>query len=348
VQINLTENGVTQTITFTPPAVTLPGKTGLVDSQYTAIAYDSSGDLHMAFYDPVDQLLGYTQRGPSGVWSPVQIVDSELGAGITPSIAVDSNGDTGIAYTDGNGVLKFAEFSGGTWNIVQVTGLTAEDPSLAFSRNNGAAISFYSTAKHSLELDIQATDGFDLSRIDSDGRVGLHSVLMLDPSRPTASKWAIAYQDTTHHTIKYAVQYKSGWDIETVGKATGSTQIGMTFNGQNEPMVSYYSAATGDDYVATDSGSFGEGGTWSLMTASAAGLGGADDNLFFDKAARLDVVYTDDAQHRVIEAILSGGKWTRTTLATDGAKAVNSTESGKHFAFTNQVGSTSTVTLADS
>jgi hypothetical protein len=278
----------------------------------------------------------------------VQIVDSELGAGITPSIAVDSNGDTGIAYTDGNGVLKFAEFSGGTWSIEQVTSQATEDPSVAFSRKDGPAISFYSVAKHGLELAVQDTDGFDISKIDSDGRVGMHSVLMLDPSRPTASKWAIAYQDATHHTIKYAVQYKSGWDIETVGKATGSTQIGMTFNGQDEPMVSYYNAANGDVDVATDSGSFGEGGNWSLMTASDTGLGGSNDNLFFDKAGRLDVVYSDDAQHRVIEAVLSGGKWTRTALATDGAKAVNSTESGKHFAFTNQIGSTSTVTLADS
>jgi hypothetical protein len=348
VQINLTQNGQMQTITFTPPTVTLPGRTGAVDSQYTAIAYAPNGDLDMAFYDPIDQLLEYTQRGPSGLWSPVQVVDSEIGAGINPSIAVDSSGDIGIAYTDGNGELKYAEFSGGTWGIVQVTGLAAEDPSLAFSRDNGAAISFFSPAKHSLELDIQADVGFDLTRVDSDGKVGLHSVLMLDPSRPTASKWAIAYQDSTNHTIKYAVQYKSGWDIETVGKATGSGQIGMTFNSQSEPMVSYFSAATGDVYVATDSGSFGEGGNWSLETVSAAGLGGSNNNLFFDDAGRLDVVYTDDAQHHIVEAVLSGGKWARTTLATDGARAVNSTESGKHFAFTNLVGSTSTVTLEDS
>jgi hypothetical protein len=122
----------------------------------------------------------------------------------------------------------------------------------------------------------------------------------------------------------------------------------MTFNSQSEPMVSYFSAATGDVYVATDSGSFGEGGNWSLETVSAAGLGGSNNNLFFDDAGRLDVVYTDDAQHHIVEAVLSGGKWARTTLATDGARAVNSTESGKHFAFTNLVGSTSTVTLEDS
>src|SRR5947209_7997768 len=61
-----------------------------------AMAYDSAGDLHVAYYDTAARNLKYAERDAAGTWSTVSTVDSGPQVGSSLAIAIDSSGETAI------------------------------------------------------------------------------------------------------------------------------------------------------------------------------------------------------------------------------------------------------------
>jgi hypothetical protein len=332
VTIALTENGVTQDVTFTPPQQVVPDKHGTVAASNVSIAFDSSGALHMAYYDPTTGHLYYTVRGTSGIWSPVQLVDDGPLVGQDPSLALDSNGNPGIAYYDAtNADLKYAYLSSSSnsWQVQTVDsyGTVGEDPSLAFSRNNGAAISYYDATHHALKLALTSSTGWTISVVDKSADVGRYSSMSLDPSRPTASKWAISYNDTTHGTIKFAIQEKSSWTITTVG--TGSGPTSLAFDSSLEPAIGYYDRKDAAVEVARYDA---KAKTFS-STAVTASSGGTDPNLYFNKSGAPVVLFASTVKDRVIEAVQKHSTWTETALGS-GNSSLDIALSGGTLAYT--------------
>jgi hypothetical protein len=312
VTIALTKNGQTQNIVFTPPQTVIPDKNGTVNASQASIAYDKSGVLHMAYYNPTTGHLYYTTRGTNGAWSPVNLVDDGPLAGQSPSIALDSNGNPGIAYYSAtNHDLNYAYLnpSSNTWQIqtVDTSGTTGEYPSLAFSRKNGAAISYYDATKHSLKLAIQSTTGWTISTVDKGGNVGRYSDLSLDPSRPTASKWAISYDDTTTGTIRFAIQEKSSWTISTVGDGSGVTSL--SFDSSNLPAVAFYDRKK----TAVDVARYNAKAKTFSATPVSGTSGATDPNLYFSKKG-LPTVFFDSSTSKVIQAVQKGSSWSKSTL----------------------------------
>jgi hypothetical protein len=68
--------------------------------------------------------------------------------------------------------------------------------------------------------------------------------------RPDASKVAVAYEDTSNGSYKYAIQYKTGWNIQTIDHQTtiAGGYMSMQFqpyksaDGTYHPTASYYDA----------------------------------------------------------------------------------------------------------
>jgi hypothetical protein len=318
VTIALTENGVTQDIVFSPPHTVIPDAHGTVTASNESIAYDSEGQLHMAYYNPTTGHLYYTVRGTNGSWSPVQLVDDGPLVGQNPSLALDSKGNPGIAYydaTDGDLRYAYLDPSSNSWQIQTVDsyGTTGEFPSLAFSRHDGAVISYYDATHHELKLAQSATTGWTIAVVDHGADVGRYSDLSLDPSRPTASKWAISYDDVTDGTIKYAIQAGSGWTIATVGSGTGVTSL--AFDTSLAPAIAYYDRKDGAVEVARYSSS---SKTFSSTPVTNSG-NGQDPNLFFSKKGVATVFFDSGTTHHVIEAVQSHSSWSETTLGSGGS-----------------------------
>jgi hypothetical protein len=333
ITVALTENGVTQDVVFTPPQTVIPDKDGTVAASNASIAYDSSGQLHMAYYNPTTGHLYYTTRGTNGAWSAVQLVDDSPLVGQDPSIAIDSNGNPGIAYYDAtNGALKYAYLdpSSNTWEIqtVDAHGTVGEDPSLAFSRHNGAAISYYDATHHALKLAVSSSTGWTIGFVDRGGNVGRYSSLSLDPSRPTASKWAISYDDSSNDTIKFAIQEKSSWTISTVG--TGSGPTSLAFDNSLEPAIAYYDRKDPAIEVARyDSGSK------TFSSAPVAGSStGSTPNLFFSKKGVATVFFSNTTTGHVIEAVQSHSGWSDSRLG-DGVNSLDIARYGDSIAYTD-------------
>lgn len=83
------------------------------------LASDSSGRLHVAYWDKTNGDLKYALRSSSGTWTSM-VVDSANNVGGSLAIAVDAAGNPHIAYLDQtNSDLKYATRSGaGAWSTV--------------------------------------------------------------------------------------------------------------------------------------------------------------------------------------------------------------------------------------
>ena len=232
-----------------------------------------------------------------------------------------------------NGNLNYAYLATNTnsWQITTIdsAGTTGQTPSLVFSRKSGACISYYDKTTHSLKFATAATGGFTLTTIDKSANVGQYSSLALDPSRPTASKFAVSYDDATHGSVKYAIQLGSGWKIYTVatGKKGGVTSL--AFDASEQAAVTYYDSKQSALEIAHFSA---KAKVFSSSYVATAGTVGQSSSLFYSKKGVATVFYTDTTHHADVKAVLTKGKWVSTILKSGGS-SVDAAAYGTGFAY---------------
>lgn len=352
IQIQLTKNGTPQTITFNAPDLTRLPASAQNDGSYTDIAYDKTGNLHMVYYDRFEKVLKYSKReAANNKWTLVETIDNGTLTGSNPSIAIDGNGLVGVAYTNGYaGDLKYAQFDGTQWNVqtVDSRGSTGHYPSLAYSRGNGAVISYYDNTHGDLRLANQAgTAGWTIQIIDA-GRVGTKDVgrfshLVLDPDRTTASKFAIAYDDSSAGFTMYALQ--GNLNGGTYNASTGYTlfnadanvggYISLAFDSNKRPTISHYDVTNGDIRFVKSSGSTLTGGiSFSAQTVASSGTIGAYSAHYYDAAGKATILYFDKSHNKLVKARLLGSTWNFSNVAI-GGREIHVSRFGNTFAFTN-------------
>lgn len=349
VSIRLTRGGIDQDITFDPPDLDRLDANATSRGSYSDLAYDKNGKLHHVFYDRDDKNLKYTARSTNGNWSIVETIDNGYLVGFDPSIAITSTGRVGVAYTNANnGDLKYAFHSGTEWTVetVDAKGSTGHYPSLAFSRGNGPVITYYDKTKGDLRMASSATSGWALSTIDSGSigtkDVGRFSHLVLDPSRPDATKWAIAYEDTGGGRYLYAVQgnllggtQANGYTFFTV---SASTKLGgytsLAFDPSNRPHISYYDSAISGLRYAKSSGDTFSGVAFTASTVTEKGAVGYYSNLYFNASNQPTIFYFDKTRAKAMRVVFSSNKWNVTELAA-GGREIHVARSGSALAYTN-------------
>jgi hypothetical protein len=337
VQIRLSSGGSDETINFTPPTLERLDASATSRGTDNDLAFDPAGRLHLAYFDRDARELKYTVREADGTWTIPQTVDAGLDAGLYPSIDVAPNGTIGIAYFDGqNGDLQYASLAtvSNAWETqtIDSVGSVGLYPSLKFSRNSGAVIAYYHRSRGQLRLAVTQTSGFEIQVLDGSttaaGDVGRFASLQLDPNRPTASKWAIVYEDTRKGKYKYTIQQGSGWSTAVIDPslqlAGGYASLAFYDTGGADPATRYRPAASYYDAGETAlKYSHFNGSNWVPQIVAAAKIQGLYTNLFFTGAAgsqRPTIYYYDRSNNlakRVVGASAAGG-WTYTNLGAGG------------------------------
>lgn len=266
VSVRLNENGSTTDVSFAAPAFQRLNANAQSDGTWNDIKYDAAGRLHKVWYDPSDKTLKYATRETDGQWNPAQTILNPVSLTIPGeyqylSMALNSKGRPGVAFFDGwDGDLGYAWLDTDTnaWKSTKIEsqGSVGLYPSLAFSRNDGPVVTYYHRTKGDLHMALSQGTGWQILSLDQAGDVGRFSSLTLDPNRPTASKWAIAYEDTTNGQVKYAVQGDIGpgpvvngytqYVVEDMGISGGYISLAFFKSGSTDPAraflpaVSYY------------------------------------------------------------------------------------------------------------
>ncbi|HEV2292486.1 MAG TPA: alginate lyase family protein [Tepidisphaeraceae bacterium] len=327
VVLRLTKDGVSQDITFAPPTPTPPRHLSSRTGAANDTAFDSSGRLHLAYFDRVTRNLKYTVRDTRGNWSPLQTIDPTLNAGEYVSLALDAHGVPGVAYFDGNhGDLKYARLvTTDVWEVhwVDWTGQVGLYPSLIYSRTNDPIISYYHRTNGDLRLATAAGDSWRRTTVDSAGDVGRWTSVQLDPNAPDASDVVIAYADSTRAAFKYSAAFQGGWKTLTIDDPRGSETGGYvslqfqptrTARGRFEPAVSYYDANETSVKFATY-----DGVDWTLRTVAADGNVGLYTNLIYDEGKRANVLfYNKSGNHSYRATLTTGNRWLISPLSVGG------------------------------
>jgi hypothetical protein len=96
---------------------TLFSDIAFVNADFNDIAYDSTGALHVAYYDTSTSKLMYAVKPNGGSWSTPISITNATGVGTYVAMAVDSTNGIGVVYADDtNADLLYAyKPAGGSW-----------------------------------------------------------------------------------------------------------------------------------------------------------------------------------------------------------------------------------------
>lgn len=157
--------------------------------QYSSLAVDAAGNLHISYYHGTAGLKYATASDSAGAWSTT-VIDPGSPEGTHSALALDAQGKVHISYYDtGNTALKYATNAGGSWKSELVdSGLTGDSPgqftSIGIAADGTVHISYYdlrtATSNGNLKY-IAGTFGHWAQplTLDSTGDVGKYSSLAL-------------------------------------------------------------------------------------------------------------------------------------------------------------------------
>lgn len=111
------------------------------DNWGASLALAPDGTPHVAIYDSDSASLRYLTRTTGG-WTG-SIIDSDYGAGMYQSVAVDSNGVPSVAYADEGYKLIIARKSGSSWLRSTVSGNVTLGVASQFGPGDSPLVAYY-------------------------------------------------------------------------------------------------------------------------------------------------------------------------------------------------------------
>jgi hypothetical protein len=222
---------------------------------YNSIALDSAGNPHISYWELPNKALDYAEWTGSA-WIISNYVDGspfKNHVGYYNSIAIDPSNDPHISYYDAtNGDLKYAQWTGSTWNIetVDSTGDAGLYTSIELDKSGKPHISYYDATNGDLKYAKWTGSTWNIETVDSTGNTGLFTSLSLDSS----GNPRISYYDSTNGEIKYARKECGIWNIQTVdstGVFVGIFDTSLAIDPSGDPHISYFDSASGDLKYAT-------------------------------------------------------------------------------------------------
>ena len=296
-----------------------------------ALAVDSDGDLHIAYFDSKSRDLVYGNN-KSGSWG-VKAIDSKDAVGWTPSLAVDENGRAHVAYCSLKPLLPFvcddlryatnesdvwvrrrideSQFAGQTNDIalgpdgsVHIGYGVFSDPFAATQRRKYAT---NAKGRWSVEtVDARDTGAFGSIAVGQNGVVhmaynwkepgGYFDLLTLVYARKGAGGWQ-----------KEKVQSSSGMCPDIQLDSSGSPRIASAFfsyYGFLGESLRYFERAQGE---------------WSMTIVDNQSLGIDQVSLVLDRDDRPRIAYHEDYQSSLHVAQPGAKNWNVRTLEASGA-----------------------------
>lgn len=184
--------------------------------RFSAIALDSNGYPHIAYYGDYDgyKQLKYAFKDDVG-WH-ISTLDRYVGAQATSTkfgIAIDSYNRVHIVYFDEGNLGYFCIAGSGMYHDVIEYGCgQGVVASIVLDNNNYPHVSYQNQNNTELKYAYQDASGWHTITVDSDNNTGYSSSIALDSNGHPH----ISYIDDTQHYLKYAWGDESGWHIQTV------------------------------------------------------------------------------------------------------------------------------------
>jgi hypothetical protein len=184
-----------------------------------------------------DLFVWLSVKDSTGSWHQQAIHRKDASVGNDPSLAIDSDGFSHIAYCSPSnsavptplGKLNYATNSVSSWTIEFINTPVARNTSLDFDILDQPHISFVGAG---LQHAYKVNEGWQIESIDSSATA--YSTLRCDQS----GKPRIGYK--ADHYLRYAASTPLGWALETVDSLTVSS-LSLALDDEDLPHIAYFS-----------------------------------------------------------------------------------------------------------
>jgi hypothetical protein len=248
-----------------------------------SLAFAPTGHASIAYHDPVSRKLHLTTKNASG-WL-TSLVDNTLDVGFYPSLAYSPSGAPAISYGGSAGAekgLKYAIFSGGSWQINPLTSVTTcAYSSLGFSPSGHTGVSF------------RTSDG-KLGYTESSNGISWGGGTMAQDAAGSNSFGfnPVGQRVICFHTSKglEIIITDDGSLEQTVvdPHPNSGAHCSLAFGPSGQPAISYFDGAGKDLTYATY-----DGLTWRISKVDLKGDTGRDTSLVFLPNGQPAISYFD-------------------------------------------------------
>jgi hypothetical protein len=249
---------------------------------YSSIAVDTLDNPHISYFRGSDFSLQYARK--NGTWV-IQTVESGF-KGMYTSIELDSSQNPHIAYSDLLGALKYAVWTGSSWNTETVDAVAAQHISLALDAGDLPRICYLHVLQGQLQYALWDGSMWNVQLVDSSSAlVGLYPSLAVDASGDPH----VSYYDHTNGDLKYAAWNGSTWDkqvVDSAGVAGQHTSLALDSSGN--PHITYFDETNGNLKYASWNGA-----GWDIEIADSAGTVGQYTSLALDATGDAHISYFD-------------------------------------------------------
>ncbi len=286
--------------------------TNIVDSttdagSYNSIAVDTTGGVHIAYYDATGKNLKYAGLH-NGSWNCATI-DTSSGShdiGSECSIAVDGNNIPQISYYDtyqqysvDRGALKYAEKSGGSsWAVSTVdnsAGQIGYVSSIAINNSGFPGIAYYDAAGNKLWYMEKGSGGWSSPvNVDSGGKA-------VSLAFDTSGNEHISYVSGT--ALKYADWNGSSWQKSTVvGSGVEDDRTSIAVDASNHIHIAY--VVSSKLYYAHYNGS-----VWTTNNISSDVIDGKSPSLVLLQNGQPLISYVGNGAVKIVWREWNGSSW---------------------------------------
>lgn len=274
---------------------------------YASLAMDTSGRIHLCYFDSLNRDLRYARKA-GGIWNYAAI-DTAGDVGRFCAIAIGPDNNPRVSYFDStNRSLKFASFSSGLWTLETADPGPGVGQFTSICLNNTTPIiSYYDQVRQDLKL-ATLSGAWSQLRIDTAGPVGRFASVANSGNNQTR----IAYYSDTLKQLKYARQQGSNYNLELPDSIIGpGTYASLALNGE-VPTIAYFDSAQGLIKRAT------KPSTWMVDTVDAGGSAGGHVSLALGPGGQPFVSYFDLVGGDLRLARHSGASWQLETVDSAG------------------------------
>ena len=267
------------------------GDTNVISS----IALDSAGNPHIAYWDPVPNVLQYASKA-GGVWT-IETADNVYNNGRTAKLVIDSNDVPHLAYYDQNEDkldLKYATKVGGVWTTETVDGpdITGYLCRIAVDASGNPHVSYGSWTTGELKYATKSGGAWSIETVPT-GPTTPTSPIGSDITVDASGKPHIAFIPNTGtlatRVLTHATKTGGSWTFETIDPAVRSGVATIGIDGYGSLAVAYFDGPLTRNlrYAVR------VGGTWISTVIDAPGDVGRRPELEFSPLGQPGIVYSD-------------------------------------------------------